>query len=125
MEESVRKLFKTNPSESNMFKKNHCNRCKKELKKDFEFCPYCGTPQNANNNWGMLGRNDFLEAPIQSNDPFSQLLPGLNGGILNKMLGNAMKMIEKEFQREMHQNQNTQRENVKKINIRPNTKLQL
>lgn len=106
-----------------MFKKPHCSKCKKDLKKDFDFCPYCGASQNQNNNWGMLGKNDFPEAPIQNNDPFSQLLPGLSGGIFNKMLGNAMKMVENELQREMQQS--PQGENVKRINLKPNTKLQL
>jgi len=104
--------------------KKHCNRCKKALKKDFDFCPYCGVPQNINNEWGMLGRNDFLEAPIANDNPFSKLFPGgISGGIFNKMIGNAMKMVEKELQKEMQQN--TPEENSKRISLKPNAKLQL
>lgn len=98
-----------------MFNNSTCPKCKKSLKKDFEFCPYCGTSQNSNNSWGMLGKNDISEV---KENPLSQLMPGLTGGILNKMLGNAMKMIERELQKE------TQLGEEKRINIKPNTTLQ-
>lgn len=68
-----------------------CNKCGKEVKNNFEFCPYCGNRLDNSNNWGMLGKGDnFFE------DPFENSFFG--GGILNKMIGNAMKMLEREFQ---------------------------
>ena len=75
-----------------------CNKCKKNIEKDFDFCPYCGKKLDANNSWGMLGKNDeFLEE-----NPFENSLFG--GGMFNKMIGNlmgnAMKMLEKEFQKQ-------------------------
>ena len=110
-----------------MFKKTTCPKCKKALNKDFEFCPYCGLSQNQDNKWGILGKNDQSQ-PQNNKDPFSQLMPGgLTGGILNKMVGNAMKIMEKEMQKEMQNknNQNNQNKKVKRIKINPNSNFQL
>ena len=71
----------------------NCPRCGKTIDKDFDFCPYCGNPCDYNNNWGMLGKNDVVT------NPFNNM--GFPGGFFNKMLGNAMKMIESEMQREI------------------------
>jgi HSP20 family molecular chaperone IbpA len=86
----------------------NCPRCGKKVNEDYDFCPYCGGHCDDNNNWGMLGKND---APMQ--DPFTNM--GIPGGFFNKMLGNAMRMIEKEMQKEM---QNPERS-------MPKTKVQL
>lgn len=75
-----------------------CQKCGKNIKQEFDFCPYCGGSLDNNNNWGMLGKNDAFS---QNSDPFSGFLGGFNGGIFNKMLGNAMKILEKELQKEM------------------------
>lgn len=81
-----------------MFKKNRCKNCREKIDSKYEFCPYCGSKINSNNqNWGMLGKNDLIP---NTQDPFS-MLGGINGGMLSKMLGSAMKMLEKEMQREM------------------------
>jgi len=85
----------------------NCSKCGKSIEKDFDFCPYCGNPSDDNNNWGMLGKNDAMA------NPFNNI--GFPGGFFNKMLGNAMKMIESEMQRE-----------IKDINMpNPKTKVQL
>lgn len=86
----------------------NCNKCGKNIEKDFEFCPYCGNTLDENNSWGILGQNDHQ---IREN-PFENSFFG--GGILNKMLGNAMKMLEKELQK-----------NSKETQIMPKTNLQL
>lgn len=70
----------------------NCSRCGKEIRKEFDFCPYCGNSLDTFNDWGMLGKNDNIVEQNFLGNSF------LGGGILNKMLGNAMKMIEKEFQ---------------------------
>ncbi len=89
-----------------MFKKKTCQKCRKELKKDFEFCPYCGTPLDNDNSWGMLGKNDIENFEI----------PGLGmGNIFNKMIGNAFKMVENEMQKNMKESEMPM----------PNTKFQL
>ena len=74
-----------------MFKKKNCEKCGKELKKEFEFCPYCGNPSDSDNSWGMLGKNDV--------NNFDMPGFGIGGNIFNKMIGNAMRMIENEMQK--------------------------
>lgn len=90
-----------------MFKKNKCKRCEKKINSGYDFCPYCGSQTNLNNqDWGMLGKTDLID---NNQDPFS-MFRGISGGMLNKMLGSAMKMLEKEMQKET--------ENRPKTNIR-------
>ena len=79
-----------------MFKKK-CNHCKKELEKKFSFCPHCGKSQKDPMEWGMLGENDSMNEL----DKLSENMFG--GGFLNKMIGSAMKMVEKEMERSMQQ----------------------
>jgi len=83
-----------------------CPKCGKSIEKNFEFCPYCGKSLDDNNSWGMLGKND----DIFEQDRFS----GFGGGIFNKMIGNAMRMLEKELKKERETPQ-----------ITPKTKVQL
>lgn len=73
-----------------------CPNCEEKIKKDFGFCPYCGSKLNSNSRkkYGLLGKNDFLS----EREEFS--LPSFGGGMLNKMIGSAMKMLEKEFEKE-------------------------
>ncbi len=81
-----------------MFKKNECKKCRKKISDRYEFCPYCGNSLNENfknEDWGMLGKNDFLEEQKQFANP------SFGGGLLGKILGSAMKMFEKELQKEM------------------------
>ena len=82
-----------------MFNKKKCPKCKSKINKDFDFCPYCGNSLNeSDEDWGMLGKNNF----VQNQDPFQEMF---GGGMLNKMLGSAMKMLERELQKEMKQAQ--------------------
>ncbi len=81
-----------------MFKKNECEKCRRKISDKYEFCPYCGNSLNENfknEDWGMLGKNDFFDEQKQSVNPF------FGGGVLGKMLGSAIKMFEKELRREM------------------------
>ncbi len=88
-----------------------CKRCGEKVNFKHKFCSSCGTPLKKVNseNWGMLGKNDFEEQ-----DPFSNsLLDGFTGNMFNKMLGSAMKMLEKEMKKEIS------RENIQpKTNVR-------
>lgn len=104
-----------------MFRKK-CKNCKNSISKNFEFCPYCGHPiknQNNNENWGMLGKNDIAGTGTGMGFPFES-------GIFNKMLNNAMKMLEKEMQNANNQNENLSKRNFqlyingKKINLNSN-----
>jgi len=95
-----------------MFKKKICKKCGERISDKHRFCPSCGYPLKKTNseNWGMLGKNDFEEQ-----DPFSNsLLDGFTGNMFNKMLGSAMKMLEKEMQKE-----------ISRENIRPKTNVRL
>ena len=78
-----------------MFGNKKCSRCDKTIKKDFEFCPYCGTnfknPLQEREDYGLLGKNDNV----------SELGKMFNGimqpGILDKMVSSLMKNLEKEI----------------------------
>ena len=89
-----------------MFKKKTCARCGKKTSTKFNFCPSCGSnlANNSDEDWGMLGKDDnFLEE-----DSFSApLLGGFSAKMLNKMLGGAMKMLEKELEKEMKESKRT------------------
>ena len=75
------------------------------IKKGFDFCPYCGHPTDSGNeDWGVLGKKD-----IQETNQFPNMFGGLSGKMLNKMLGGAMKMLEREMQKSIQ----TQNKSVK------------
>jgi len=69
-----------------MFKKKKCNRCGKKVSDKYDFCPNCGNsmgnPQN--NDWGMLGKNDFMPSmneiklPMGFNMLFNSLMKNMN-----------------------------------------------
>lgn len=83
-----------------MLKKNKCPHCEKKLKSKYEYCPTCGYKiRNSKKEWGMLGKNDFIEEGMPS------IFSGFTGGMLNKMMGSAMKMLEKEMQKEGKESQ--------------------
>ena len=92
-----------------MFKKN-CKKCGERISYKHNFCEFCGGSQKKAYNqedWGMLGKDD-MESNFQ--EPFFR---GFNSGILNRMIGSAMKMLEKEMQREMSQTSPPPRTNIK------------
>jgi len=79
-----------------MFKKNKCKKCGEKINDKYSFCPYCGKPVNSDKKeWGMLGKNDY--DGISSENLF---LGGISGSMLGKMFNSAMKMLEKEIQKE-------------------------
>ena len=90
-----------------MTKEKNCKKCRKSIKKSFDFCPYCGKATYDEKDWGMLGKDDFSEK-VQQPAPFS-------GGFLNNIIGSAMKMMEQEMQKNMRDMKT----------VRPKTKLQL
>lgn len=93
-----------------MFKKKTCKNCGKKINSENNFCSNCGfnlknnKPKENKKNWGMLGKNDEVKQ--------EESIPGMNGGMLGKMLQGAMKMLEKEIQKDMKQ-QNQQNQNFK------------
>lgn len=78
-----------------MFNKKTCKKCGEKVSNKFDFCPYCGlSTSSSNEDWGILGKNDHLN----EQDIFkSPMFGGFSGKVLQKMLNNAMKMLEKEM----------------------------
>ncbi|PIN87605.1 hypothetical protein COV12_02965 [Candidatus Woesearchaeota archaeon CG10_big_fil_rev_8_21_14_0_10_32_24] len=89
-----------------MFNKKICKKCENKISDKYDFCPYCGSEVNENSKdeWGMLGENDTGNEfdNLFNSMPFR----GISGKMINKMLGSAMKMLEKEMQKETR-NQDT------------------
>jgi len=72
-----------------MFKKKTCRRCGRNLKKSYDFCPYCGNMlEKKSENFGMLGKDDFF------NDNFNEFK--LPAGV-NMIFNSLMKNLEKQF----------------------------
>jgi hypothetical protein len=68
-----------------MFKKEKCKKCGSKVSDKYDFCPHCGnkTSDSGNENWGMLGKNDFLSAnefrlPAGFNALFNSLIKNLS-----------------------------------------------
>ncbi len=84
-----------------MFNKKECKSCGEEINKRYMYCPYCGNLSGENfekKDYGMLGEEDFI-------DEFEEFQEGLlgtpTGKVLGKMFENAIKILEKEMQKEM------------------------
>ncbi len=77
-----------------MFNKRHCRRCKEKVSTKYKFCPSCGAEikEYKEEDWGMLGREDLVEEELMN--PF---FAGFGGGMFGNLLGNALKMLEKEM----------------------------
>ncbi len=78
-----------------MFNKRYCKNCREKVSSKYKFCPSCGNEIEGYNekDWGMLGREDL----IGEEDSMSPFFTGFSGKMLNNMLGNAFKMLEKEM----------------------------
>ncbi len=103
-----------------MFKKK-CKKCNYEISRKFKFCPSCGSSTKKTNekDYGLLGLDD--------EEKQNNLLPELGafgGNMLNKMLGSAMRMLEKEMQKEMNGNLRNQK-NLEDIENQPRVKSHL
>lgn len=83
------KIFKGNSSFYSMFDKK-CSKCKSKVKKNFDFCPFCGNnicSSDDSANYGLIGKNDFMSQPIM---PFGN-------SIIEKMFNQTLKMLEKQM----------------------------
>jgi hypothetical protein len=67
-----------------MFKRIKCKRCGEKIKSKYSFCPGCGNRVNQENeeDYGLLGKNDFKEIENELKLPF-----GMNS-ILNSLINN-------------------------------------
>lgn len=89
-----------------------CNYCGEKTNSKNSFCPHCGNSLNKKHNpenWGMLGKEDFEERNSSQDD----ILGGFAGNIFNKMLGSAMKMLEKEMKKEISRKDMPSKSNVR------------
>jgi len=97
-----------------MFNKKNCHNCNKKVNKEHLFCPNCGINLNSNKKnskkeeYGMLGKEDILEEP-----GMQDLFGGFGGKMMSKMLNNAIKMMEKEIQRNMEIQKKISSQNTK------------
>ncbi|MBR9702036.1 hypothetical protein GOV13_03880 [Candidatus Pacearchaeota archaeon] len=98
-----------------MFKKKDCKKCGKKISSKYDFCPSCGSSlkgKSRNEDFGMLGKNDFM-APANEFEQFTNsLLRGAGGKMFGKMFNSAMKMIEKEMQKSMKDSQDQPKTNM-------------
>jgi hypothetical protein len=91
-----------------MFKKR-CTKCEKKIARDFDFCPYCGNSIDISKDYGLLGKNDNLEELRERITP-KENIGGFTGNIIEKMLGNAFRVLEKEIR-----NLNEQENRIEKM----------
>jgi len=69
-----------------MFGKKKCKKCGEKISESYNFCPYCQMPLRDmfdNEDYGLLGRNDFMEPeemklPMGLNALFNSLVKNLN-----------------------------------------------
>ncbi len=73
-----------------MFKKKKCSKCSRNIEKKFDFCPYCANPLYNPEDYGLLGINDEIGS-------INPLAGSTGGSFFEKLIGNAMKMIQKEI----------------------------
>jgi len=101
-----------------MFDKK-CDKCKNKIKKDFEFCPFCGNNLSNdfdNEDFDILGKNDFID---------ENSFQDMNNSFIDKIFNQTMKMMEKQMKNlaEQSNNQNKpQRIPISEIN--PNLNVQ-
>lgn len=86
-----------------MFKKR-CSKCSSKVSKSFDFCPYCGSPFEKDGDYGLLGKNDdanevdkFFGSRMPSMGGMGGLGSGLGASFMEKMLGSALKALDKEM----------------------------
>ena len=91
-----------------MFKKKKCSKCGKRIDEKYDFCPYCGNRFNSGKeeDWGMLGKNDFfpsgneIKLPVGFNALFNSLIKNLSkeldNELRNKSFGENTKKISKD-----------------------------
>lgn len=81
-----------------MFKKKKCEKCGNKIQDKFSFCPYCGEQKDLNDeDFGMLGRNDFFSGGNQIKLPF-----GFNA-LFNSLVKNLSREFEAQMKNELSQ----------------------
>ncbi|PJE81740.1 hypothetical protein COU58_00975 [Candidatus Pacearchaeota archaeon CG10_big_fil_rev_8_21_14_0_10_32_42] len=72
-----------------------CDVCRENVKGKYNFCPHCGSQiKETKDAWGMLGKNDGnFEKP--------GVFENIGDKLINKMITNTFKILEKEMQKNM------------------------
>ena len=72
-----------------MFNKKNCKRCGKKISGKYDFCPGCGNSlgEKSNEDWGMLGEDDFMPSMGEIKFPKG----------LNMILSSLMKNLDRQF----------------------------
>ncbi len=72
-----------------MFKRKICKNCGEKTNEKHNFCPYCRAPLNEplDEDWGMLGKNDFISPPEEIRLPMG----------LSTLFNSVMKNLNKQF----------------------------
>lgn len=96
------KFFKGRGFLVSMFKKAKCPRCGEKVKKDFEFCPYCGSDLSNENSGGFLGESGFDDLGIKLPFGFKTLIKPLI-----KELNKQMVELDRELKKESNESART------------------
>ena len=75
--------------------KKKCKNCGKKIERKFNFCPFCGLDFKGNRqeeDFGMLGKDDFLGASRKNQGNEIKMPFGLN-----KIMGSLVKQLEKQM----------------------------
>ena len=97
-----------------MFKKKKCSRCGNKADNDYEFCPYCGNYLEDNEDFGLLGKNDFTPSRTEIKLPMGFDL--LFRGLVNE-LDKQFKEFDKEIGKEKSKQNKFQKSGGISINI--------
>lgn len=98
-----------------MFGKKSCHNCGEKIDKNYNFCPYCRAPitkEAENEDWGLLGKNDFMQE--------EQRLPMGFNMLFNSLVKNLSKQfseIESSAQKPEIEKKNSKKTNLKKGGI--------
>jgi len=90
-----------------MFKKKECERCRRKFDEKYSYCPYCGHKNDSNDDedWGMLGRNDFMPSMNEIKLPIG----------FNALFNSILRNLSKEFDEQLNKNYFQTDEKPKKI----------
>jgi len=82
--------------------KKKCESCGGGIEDKFSFCPSCGNSifdsEMEQEDFGLLGRNDFIEQQV---DPFGPQSFGFTDKIIGSMFNSLMKNLDKQFRNQL------------------------
>lgn len=93
-----------------MFKKK-CKNCGEKVSDRYIYCPYCSAQLSSNEDWGMLGRNDFMPSMNEVKLPRG----------FNMIFNTLLKNLDKQF-KELDRETGSEDIELDKFQKRPNIK---